>query len=233
MQNTMVVGVPLTVIKKEELMAQLEKTIQENRQLSLAAVNARKIVRTVRDARMRMLMDGFDIRYADGMAVAKAAEVPLERIAGIDLLTDICRESDKMGARIFFYGAEEESNVQAQKNLRKQFPQIQIAGYCNGYEDGDVLRKIKDSGANVLFVAKGTPLQEEWIMEHKKSLDVNILMGVGGAFDIWSGKIKRAPEYVQRAGLEWLYRMMLEPRRFAQLPELFAFHIMIRREKKE
>lgn len=83
-------------------------------------------------------------------------EVPLERITGIDLLTDICRESDKMGARLFFYGAEEESNVQAQKNLRKQFPKIQIAGYCNGYEDGDVLTKIKDSGANVLFVAKGT-----------------------------------------------------------------------------
>ncbi len=232
MESTKVAGVPLTIIKKVELMDQLKKAIKENRQLSLVAVNARKIVKTVRDAKMRMIMDSFDIRYADGTAVVKAAEVPLERITGIDLLTDICRESDKMGARLFFYGAEEESNVQAQKNLRKQFPKIQIAGYCNGYEDGDVLTKIKDSGANVLFVAKGTPLQEEWIIEHKKSLDVNILMGVGGALDIWSGKTKRAPEYVQRAGMEWLYRMIREPGRFAQLPELFAFHAMIRREKR-
>lgn len=232
MENTKVAGVPITVINKKELLNHIENTIREGRQLSLVAVNARKIVRTVQDTEMQLLMSSFDVFLADGTAVIRAAECPLERITGIDLMMDICRESGRLGAKIFLYGASEASNVGAQKMLKNQFPDIQIAGYCNGYEDEGVIDQIRDSKADILFVAKGTPAQEEWIMKNKYSLNVNILMGVGGALDVCSGQVRRAPVWMQKTGLEWMYRMLIEPKRMLQIPELLTFMKIVRQEKK-
>ena len=233
MRYTTVLGVPLSVIKKKDLLDLIGETIRSRRQISLVAVNARKIVRTVHEPEMKKLIMGFDVFLADGASVVKAAGASVERITGIDLMEDICRNSARLGARIFFYGASEENNCAAQKHLREKYPDIQIAGYCNGYDDEDVLEKIRKSGANVLFVAKGTPLQERWIMEYGILTGVNILMGIGGALDVCSGSVRRAPDLVQRAGLEWLYRMLSEPKRFAQIPELIEFRRLVNAEKKQ
>lgn len=233
MRYTSVLGVPLSIIKKNDLLDLIKEAIRSKRQISLVAVNARKIVRTIHEPEMKKLMMGFDVFLADGASVVKAAGASVERITGIDLMEDICRNSAKLGARIFFYGASEENNRSAQKHLLQKYPDLQIAGYCNGYDDAGVLEKIRKSGANVLFVAKGTPLQERWIMEYGMLTGVNILMGIGGALDVLSGSVKRAPELVQKLGLEWLYRMLSEPKRFAQVPELIEFRRLVKAEKKQ
>ena len=157
----------------------------------------------------------------------------MERIAGIDLMEDICRCSGRIGAKIFFYGASEESNEGARRELKKRYPDMLIAGYCNGYEDADVLEKINKSGADIVFIAKGTPLQERWIISNGGKTGASVLMGVGGSFDVFSGKVRRAPDFIQKAGLEWLYRMILEPKRFRQIPELAEFRRLVKREKKQ
>lgn len=233
MKNTCVLGVPLSMINREQLLEMIEDTIRRNHRMSVVAINARKIVRTLRDPSMKSLIMGFDIFLADGSSVVKAADSMVERITGIDLMEDICRSSGKIGAKLFFYGASEENNLAARKNLKKLYPDMMIAGYCNGYDDADVVEKIRNSGANVVFVAKGTPLQEQWIMKYGRETGANILMGVGGTFDVFAGQVRRAPGFLQNIGFEWLYRMICEPKRFRQIPELLEFRRLAKKEKKQ
>lgn len=233
MKNTSVLGVPLSMIKRQELLRVIEDTILRDRQMAVVAINARKIVRAIHDPAMKRLIMRFDVFLADGSSVVKAADSVVERITGIDLMEDICRSSGKIGAKIFFYGASEENNLAAQKRLKELYPGMMIAGYCNGYDDSDVEEKIRNSGANVVFVAKGTPLQENWIIKRGKDTGACILMGVGGALDVFAGQVKRAPGFIQNIGLEWLYRMLCEPKRFKQIPELLEFRRLVKKEKKQ
>lgn len=233
MKNTSVLGVPVSLIRRRELPEVIGEAISRGQRLTAVAVNARKIVRTVHCPEMRKLIMGFDIFLADGQSVVKAAGGMTERITGIDLMEDICRCSARIKARIFFYGAAEENNLAAQKTLKEKYPSMIIAGYCNGYKDGDVLEKIEKSGANVIFVAKGTPDQEKWIMQFGERTGASFLMGVGGAFDVFAGQVKRAPQFVQNIGMEWLYRMVCEPKRFRQVPELLEFRRLVKKEKKQ
>ncbi len=231
MDNTNVLGVPVSLIRKRQLLGVVKEAVRSGRQISIVAVNARKIVRTIHDPEMRRIIMGYDVFLADGLSVVKAAPCRVERITGIDLMETICRFSGRMGAGIFFYGASEENNYLARKKLKAMYPDMLIAGSCSGYEDEDVEDQIKRSGANIVFVAKGTPLQERWIIERGKETGANVLLGVGGALDVFSGRVKRAPKYIQNLGMEWLYRMICEPKRLRQIPELVEFWSMVRKGK--
>ena len=231
MKNTSVLGVPISMINQRQLLKMIDDAVRSGQQMTIVAVNARKIVRAIHEPEMKRLLMGYDVFLADGLSVARAAGPMTERITGVDLMEEICRQSARTGARLFFYGATEENNLAARKKLKTAYPGMRIAGHCNGYEDEDVVEKIRESGADVVFVAKGTPLQEKWIMEHGKSTDASILMGVGGAFDVLGGKVKRAPGFIQNMGLEWLYRMAWEPKRFHQIPELLEFRRLVKKEK--
>lgn len=232
MKEISVLGVRLSVTDKQEIRHAVSAAIREGTKLSLVAVNARKIVRAADHEEVRRLLDTFDIFLADGASVVKAAEVPVERITGVDLMEDLCAHADDLGLSIFLYGAALQNNLKAQEVLRARYPGIRIVGYCSGYDDGDVREKINVSHANVVFVAKGTPAQEKWIAENKEKTCANVYLGVGGAFDILSGSLVRAPRWIQNLGFEWLFRMILEPRRFSQLPELIRFERMNRKDRK-
>ena len=138
-----------------------------------------------------------------------------------------------LGLRVFLYGSTKEHNEQARRALQQRFPSLQIVGGCDGYQDADVIEQINGSSANIVFVAKGTPAQERWIAAHKQEVRANVFLGVGGALDIWSGALRRAPQWIQRLGLEWLFRMVLEPRRFVQLPQLIRFQRLVWKEKRK
>ena len=126
MKNTSVLGVPLSMINRQQLLSVIEETIQLHRRISIVAINARKIVRIHRNPEMKRLIMGFDVFLADGSSVVKAADSAVERITGIDLMEDICRCSREIGARIFFYGASEKNNLAAQKKLKELYPDVQI-----------------------------------------------------------------------------------------------------------
>jgi N-acetylglucosaminyldiphosphoundecaprenol N-acetyl-beta-D-mannosaminyltransferase len=151
---------------------------------------------------------------------------------GIDLMLAICRMASVKGHPAFFLGAAPGVAEAAAQAMTKQFPGFSIVGTHHGYfktaEEGDVIKLIHRAQPALLFVGMGMPAQEKWIAKHLASLNVPVVMGVGGSFDVLSGKLRRAPRMMRRAGVEWLYRLTQEPwrwRRIAQLP-VFASKVL-------
>jgi len=131
----------------------------------------------------------------------------------------ICLLANNEKYKIFLYGAEEEVVKKAKKCLEQKYSNIKIVGYLNGYvNDLDkIIKTINKSKADILFVALGSPKQERWIIQNKEKIDAYVLQGVGGSFDVISGNIKRAPIWMQKYGLEWLYRTIKQPERFKRI----------------
>lgn len=150
-------------------------------------------------------------------------------IPGIELFDSICSSSIKNKYTIYLYGAKEDSVSKSVIKLKEKYPKINIVGYKNGYtKESVVLKDIKKTKPDILFVALGSPKQEEFIITNKKELkNIKIIMPVGGSFDVISGNLKRAPEFFIKLKLEWLYRMIKEPRRFKKVFSLIYFVLLV------
>ena len=149
-----------------------------------------------------------------------------ERVAGIDFMTRLVRTAAAGGLPVYLLGAREEAVKGAAEALKARHPSLRIAGWRNGYfdpSDSSVAEEIRSSGAKILFVAMGVPRQEVWIMENAPLLGDMVAVGVGGAFDVVSGGLKRAPRTWQKLGLEWLFRLIQEPWRWKRDLDLFLF----------
>lgn len=200
----------------------VDNTISEGNQLHHVVVNAGKIVAMQNDLKLRQSVNQSDLINADGQAVVWASKVlgkPLkERVAGIDLMVNLVQLAHQKNYKIFFFGAQEEVVKKVVETYTNQFSPRIIAGYRNGYfkkeEEQSIAREIGESGANILFVAISSPTKENFLYENKGLLQkVNFVMGVGGSFDVIAGKVKRAPIWMQKMGLEWFYRFAQEPQR--------------------
>lgn len=196
--------------------------ISKGQQLHHVVVNAGKIVAMQSDLQLRQSVNESDLINADGQAVVWAAKIlgkPLkERVAGIDLMVNLVELAHQNKYKIFFFGAKEEVVKTVVEKYSNQYSSDIIAGYRNGYfkkeEEKDIAKEIANSGANILFVAISSPTKENFLYENKHLLkNVNFIMGVGGSFDVVSGKVKRAPIWMQNSGLEWFYRFSQEPKR--------------------
>ena len=205
-----------------ETLEQVELAIAEKRQIHHVVVNAGKIVAMQNDPELRRSVNESDLINADGMAVVWASKIlgkPLkERVAGIDIMQHLVELAYRKGYKIFFLGAREDVVSKVVEVYTEQYGKDIIAGYRNGYfnrdEEGEIAKMISDSGAHILFVAISSPTKENFLYHNKGLLQkVNFIMGVGGSFDVVSGKVKRAPLWMQRAGLEWFYRFLQEPGR--------------------
>ena len=137
----------------------------------------------------------------------------------------LCSMSSEKGYKIFLYGAKEEVVKTAKKKLKEKYENIKIVGTMNGYEKDEqkIIDAINKSNADIVFVALGSPKQENWILNNKEKINAKIFQGVGGSFDVISGNIKRAPKWMQKIGLEWLYRLIKEPKRIFRQIKLFKF----------
>lgn len=233
MKEIKILDIPVTSTTMEELSEIIAEHIKQNKKLTLTAINARKVVRAKENKSIDNLLKQFDIHLADGASIVHQSTESIQRITGVDLMSYLIQKAEQLQLRIFLYGAKEEVNIEMQKKLKETYPNICITGYCNGYDDYDVIKKINMSNPNIVFIAKGSPTQEQWIIENKDHLCANIFLGVGGGFDIMAGALKRAPKWMQKLGLEWLYRMCQEPKRFLQLPELLKFYVYVIKNKKK
>ena len=198
----------------------LSECIKEDRRCIIFALNPNKIIAAVKDKKTENILKQADFMIPDGSGIIWASKIlkdPItERITGIDLMKRICAAAESEKIPIFIYGASAENLAGAAENLKKEFPGIRISGMCDGYEhDADtVISKINDSEAAVLFAALGSPRQEEFIADSASKMPaVRIMLGVGGSLDVISGSVKRAPAWMQRHSLEWLYRLINKPRR--------------------
>lgn len=205
----------------------------------VVAVNPEKTFAIQRNRQLEEFVEDASLLIPDGIGVVLAARflhgARIGRVPGADLMQEICRHSAQKGHRLFVYGASEEVNRDAAAVLHRRFPGILIVGRSNGYvppeEMEEFIDRINDSGADILFVALGSPKQEEWMKRYGPMLKVSLCLGIGGTLDTIVGKVKRAPKLFRRLGLEWLYRLLRQPsrvRRQAALP-LFVWNVL--REK--
>jgi N-acetylglucosaminyldiphosphoundecaprenol N-acetyl-beta-D-mannosaminyltransferase len=225
---------PVMVSKRIELMGcfidnlSMEETVQvidgfiaSGRPHQHVVVNVDKLVKARRDPDLRDLINNCALINADGMPVVWASRLlrkPLkERVAGVDLFEALMKRAAEKGWRIFLLGAREETVSSVVRLYRNAYPNIVIAGYRNGYWDSEqepeVVRQIQEANADILFVAISSPKKEQFLGRYQEKMKVPFAMGVGGTFDVAAGKVRRAPLWMQRAGLEWFFRFLQEPRR--------------------
>lgn len=206
----------------QETLAKIKESIDKKEQIHHVVVNAGKIVAMQKDLKLRKSVNESDLINADGQAVVWASKIlgkPLkERVAGIDLMVNLVKKAHENNYKIFFFGAKEEVVKKVVDIYASQYSTSIIAGYRNGYfkkeEEKNIAKEIAHSGANILFVAISSPTKENFLYDNKNLLkNVNFIMGVGGSFDVIAGKVKRAPMWMQKVGLEWFYRFIQEPKR--------------------
>ena len=164
-------------------------------------------------------MNSADLVLPDGIGLKLATRIlggkMEEDCNGTDISPLLMQKAAEEGYKIYFLGAKEKIAEKAAENTRKQIPRIQIVGTHHGFfnNDKEVIKKINDSGADILFVAMGVPLQEKWIAKHRRELNPRLCLGVGALFDYLSGRIPRAPLFMRKMHLEWLWRIFIEPKR--------------------
>ncbi|MYL20138.1 WecB/TagA/CpsF family glycosyltransferase [Halobacillus litoralis] len=230
-------GVDVSSHSYEQLKQNVLDDINEKRQSFIVAINPEKILKAQEDQDLKALLNKATYQIPDGVGVLLASKLKKggikERVTGIDMLLTLCEQAAANGKSVFLYGAKPGVAAEAKDKLVEQYPNLHVAGVMDGYEKDEqkVIQTINESGADILFVALGSPRQEYWIVDHMKELNVRIFQGVGGSFDVISGRVKRAPALFQRFGVEWLYRLISEPWRIKRQIRLPLFLLKVWRDK--
>lgn len=220
-QRIEMMGCYIDNLSMEETLQTIESFILTGRPHQHVVVNVDKLVKASRDPELRQIINECALINADGMPVVWASRLLgkglKERVAGVDLFEALMSRADQKGWRVFLLGAREEVVSGVCHLYQKKYRDLQIAGYRNGYwkpeEESAVVEQIKAANADLLFVAISSPKKEQFLGKYQEEMKIPFAMGVGGTFDVAVGKVKRAPLWMQRGGLEWFYRFLQEPRR--------------------
>ncbi|WP_100332441.1 WecB/TagA/CpsF family glycosyltransferase [Bacillus xiapuensis] len=234
MDKEQYLGVSVSPYTYDEIIDDIRRRMEEGWQSTVIAVNPEKVITAGRDPLVKELINQSTYQIPDGIGMIIASKLKggdiRERVTGVDMMGRLLRFAAEEGHGVFFYGAKEEVVRTAKEKLEAAIPGLHVAGYENGYvkDQEALIAKIKQSKAALLFVALGSPRQELWIRENMPKLpDVKVFQGVGGSFDVYSGKVKRAPAFYRKFGLEWLYRLMKEPKRIKRQMALPQFLLKI------
>jgi len=243
LQSLDIHGVPVSLFESyqhaEDMIVQ---RIRANHKTFCVAINAEKIYRSQEDNELKQLVNSADFHVCDGVGAALAVRIlhrkKVTRVTGVQLFFNLMARAEKDGLKVFLLGANSESNEDAYKKLIERHPKLQIAGRQDGYfkKDLEVIQQINDSGADMLFVAMGSPRQEKWIYTYRSQINAPFCMGVGGTFDVASGNVKWAPKFFQRTGTESLYRNIAhrgwsKKTKLMKMRRDFAFLLLIIQEK--
>ncbi len=214
---------PVDLLSPQELLADIEQALRSNASIRLEGLNVAKLVDARRTPSLMQALEEAERVHIDGAGIYLGLKwltpcVPPRR-AGIDLLGDLCALAARLDVPIFLLGAKAHVVDTTAQRLIERYPGLRIAGVHHGYfkaeEEADIAQAIRASGAKLLFIGISSPKKEHFLHHHWEQLGVNLGMGVGGSFDVLSGQLPRAPRWVQRIGMEWCFRMLLEPRRLA------------------
>ena len=205
----------------EETIEQVENIIEKRVPTQHVVINASKVNLMEEDKELRKIVNSCPLINADGASIVWAAKklgIPLtERVTGCDLFQKLVEISETKGYKIYLFGAKEEVVVRVKNIFEEKYPNIQIVGYRNGYfteeDEKEIVKDMRESHADMMFVAFSSPKKEYWVSKYINELNIPFVMGVGGSFDIVAGVTDRAPLWMQKHGLEWFYRFIQEPRR--------------------
>lgn len=197
--------------------------------------NTEIIMKAQEDPTFKQVLNEGDLVIPDGIGVVLASKIHhlglSERVPGIELMGLMLEFCNRAGKSIYLFGGAPGIAEKASEKILSTYPNLKIVGIRDGYfkeEDvWSILDDINEKKPDILFVALGAPKQEKWIHQHKKTLNTKVAMGVGGALDVWSGTVKRAPVIYQKLGLEWFYRLLKQPSRIGRMMSLPKFMIKV------
>lgn len=219
----------------QQALKMIEKIISERKPQIVATANAEMVMMAQQDSELAKVLYEAALVVPDGAGVVWAArylgnEMP-ERVAGFDLVQRLLSESAIKGYRVYLFGGAPGIAERAKDIMESKFPGLRIVGVRDGFftinDEEKIIQEIKTSQPDILLVALGVPKQEKWIARHMNELQVPISIGVGGTFDVMAGVVKRAPFWMQRANLEWLFRLMSQPQRAGRMLALPRFVLKV------
>ncbi len=239
MDSIEILGLRIDRPAPQEVLALLARSVDARTPRHVVTADASMVVLARRDPALMQIVQSADLVTPDGAGIlwaAKLLHTPIpHKISGVDLVADLCRLSAQHGWRVFFLGAAPGVAALAADNLRARFPGAQIVGTRDGYfsreDEPQVIADIQAAQPDVLLVAFGIPKQEKWITAHKAALQVPVSIGIGGSFDVYSGRVKRAPVWMQKASLEWLYRLASNPKKIGKVMTLPLFAVLALRRR--
>jgi len=238
-----ILGIPVDKITEKELLEKIINFINEKRFHLIVTINSENATKALENKIFLDVIKNADLVIPDGIGIIFASKIlgdklP-ERIPGIDLSYKLLEISNEKHYKIVLIGGKEGVAEGAKENLKKIFPNLNIAMTYNGYfnedEEKKIVEEIQKIEPDILLVGMGSEKQEIWIWNNREKFkNIGVCIGVGGTLDIWAGKKKRAPKLVQKLGLEWLYRVIIEPKRIFRVLKIFNFlnKLFIERWKK-
>lgn len=232
-------GIRVSKVDMPATVAYLTEVVSSRIPHQVITANPIMVMAALEDPAYMNIMKSAELVVPDGTGVVWAAnycnEPVAERVAGYDLLHELMRQGERYRWKVYLLGSTPEVIRETAERLQLQYPGVIIVGYHDGYfgveEDENIIADIVKANPDILFVARGADSQEPWIAKYKSKLGVPIMMGVGGSFDVISGKSKRAPKAFQKMRMEWLYRLLREPTRYKRMLALPKFALKVVREK--
>ena len=239
--KTNVLGVQYDNVTMAEALDTARALLQRPEASYCVTPNAEMADEALHDESFRAILNGASLVLPDGAGVvlgAKILKTPLkEKVAGIDFAANLLGVLEETGGRLYLLGGKPGIAEQAAENMKKTHPKLCICGTADGYfkDEAPVIARINEARADVVFVCLGAPKQECFMHDHRAELNVRLMIGLGGSLDGFAGTVRRAPKWMIRLQLEWLYRLLREPSRIGRMMRLpkFVFAAWRARGKKE
>ena len=234
-----ILGVKVDALTMAQAVEHVINLIKEKKSSLVATANAEMLLNATHDDELKKILNAANLVVPDGAGTVWAARhlgksMP-ERVAGFDLVQELMKIAPEHDFKFFLFGAAPGIADKAKTKAESLYPGIKIVGTRNGYfkpdDEPEIISQIKNSHADILLAALGVPKQEKWLFKYKDELKVPVSIGVGGTFDVMAGVVKRAPLWMQKARLEWLFRAMLQPSRAGRLLALPKFVWKVHKQK--
>jgi N-acetylglucosaminyldiphosphoundecaprenol N-acetyl-beta-D-mannosaminyltransferase len=239
LSHVSIYGIRVSKLSMQQTVEYLVQAIENRQTTQVITANPIMLMTALEQPAYKAMMQRAELIVPDGAGLVWAAsyvgEPVAEKVAGIDLMHQLLAIGENKGWRIFLLGASPEVIQITADKLRARYPQLQLVGVRDGYftesDDAAVISQIRDAAPDILLVGRSADKQEPWIDQHKAGLGVPVIMGIGGSFDVLSGKLKRAPKIFIRLRLEWFYRLLQEPWRYRRMLLLPKFVVKVIRDK--
>ena len=232
-----VMGLKFDSMTMDEALSRAEALLRGDKAAYVVTPNAEIAYEALHDGQLREMLNGADLMLPDGAGVVLASKLlrtPVkQKVAGVDFAAGLLGILERNGQSLYLLCGKTGIGELAAQKMLEAHPQLRIAGIADGYfqDEAPVIAKINASGADALFVCLGAPKQERFMVQHRQELHVHLMAGLGGSLDAFAGTVQRAPAWMIRLNLEWLYRLIREPKRFRRMLRLpkYLWAVMLKR----
>ena len=232
-----VMGLKFDSVTMDEALSRAEALLRGEKAAYVVTPNAEIAYEALHDGQLREMLNGADLMLPDGAGVVLASKLlrtPVkQKVAGVDFAAGLLGVLERNDQSLYLLGGKTGIGELAAQKMLEAHPQLRIAGIADGYfrDEASVIEKINASGADALFVCLGAPKQERFMVQHQQELHVHLMAGLGGSLDAFAGTVQRAPAWMIRLNLEWLYRLIREPKRFRRMLRLpkYLWAVMLKR----